>query len=132
MLLCGTASLRLLGWQERLQLLPASFSQAQHANGMRVGRGRKRCLTSPADLMAALGRCLVHAPKARPPQTLPPLFLGLAQHLKQPAQLGYTQLNALAVSCAFFPCARITTSTACASRASVICRYQAVQVRTSY
>ena len=53
-----TPGLRLLGWQERLQLLPPGFGQAgqaQHANGTRVGRGRKWRLTSPADLMAAFG-----------------------------------------------------------------------------
>ncbi len=46
------------------QVRLAAFSEHQHADGTWVGRGRKRRLTSPADLMAAFGHCLVHASEA--------------------------------------------------------------------
>jgi hypothetical protein len=123
-----TPRVGLLGRQERLYLLPEGVGQAEHTSqvdGTWDRRGREGLLTSPTSHMSAPSPRLMDAPEARPPQSLRPLLLGLTQQLEQAAQFRHAQLDALVVASRFFPCARVTTSTAWASNASVMWRYQA-------
>jgi hypothetical protein len=75
--------------------------------------------------MRAFGSCLMPSPKAGPPHVLGLLLLGLAEEMQQATQFRHTQVDELLVTSRFFSCARVTTSTAWASKASVTWRYQA-------
>jgi hypothetical protein len=125
--------------QERRDLDPMGwrqFRQARHAQGRRPRRSSCWSLPGAADDMAALRAGLMLSAKARPPQPLLPVLLRVPQSRQQSAQFGHTQSDLLVDTAPFsrsaWACARRTTSTAWASKAKVMCRYQPVQVRTSY
>ena len=123
------------GNEQRLQPLPlliAEWGQPNHLPCRREQEGNLRQLRCSSRYMSAFGSRLMETPKTRPPQTLGLLFRRLTQHLEQAAHFRHTQPDPLVVSSRFFSCACVTTSTACASNASVMWRYQARKPRTSY
>src|SRR5437868_5111431 len=124
--------------QEGKQLLPALRSQCLQTcqrDWLHHPLRWKRMLGRPACHMAAFGDGLMPPPETRPAQTQHPSPVGFVPGLPQTVDFWQGQGAQLAFTLPFFcswACNRMTTSKAWANSASVMKRYQAVQVRTSY
>ena len=110
---------------ESLPLLIAEWTQPQHLLCRREGERNCRTLGGSPGHVRPFGSRLMSPPETGPPQPPGSSLFGFPKQAQQATQFRHTQLDATLVAFRFFSCARVTTSTAWASKASVMWRYQA-------